>query len=199
MAFATYSIEGLTQKLIDQRGASAEFLGHLAKLYNISGASQSRISQALRGVNPFAYEHESFRVLVQNLEEYLISVEPIPVRLVNPALIKMLLDEYLKQKKQEDALIYPCYVIEFNDNQELFAGFVDGVCQRTRVSADAIAIRDQGTANTAASLLGNCHPVLVRRRITEARMARTLQELGFQPQAGTVTRIGTWTEKKSTN
>jgi hypothetical protein len=182
MGFATYSTEGYVQRLIDHRGASPEFLGHLSKLYNISGTSQSRISQALRGVNPFTNEHEPFRALVQNVEEFLISVEPLPIALVNPSLIKMLLDEYIERKKQEDALIRPCYVIEFNDNQELFAGFVDGICQRTRVSTDAVAIKDQTTANAAASLLGNCRSVLVRKRLVESQMARTLQELGFQPQ-----------------
>jgi hypothetical protein len=179
MGFATYSIEGHVQRLIDERGASAEFLGQLSKLYNISGASQSRISQALRGVNGFTFEHDGFRILVQNLEEFLVSMEPVPVALKNPQLIKRLLDGYLEKKDQEQALIRSCFVIEF-DNQELFAGFVDGVCQRTRVSEDALAIKDQATASAAAGLLGRCRSVSVRKRVTEGQMACSLPDLGFK-------------------
>jgi hypothetical protein len=151
--FATHSIEGYTQRLIDERGASAEFLGHLSKLYNISGASQSRISQALRGTNPFTHEHEPFRILVQSLEGFLASVEPLPIALRDSALIKKILDEYVETKQAAEALIRPCFIIEF-DNQELFAGVVDGKPTRSRDNQTAIAIRDEAVANEAVKLLG---------------------------------------------
>jgi hypothetical protein len=179
---ATYSIESAVQGVMDRRDMSADFLGLLAGMYGLSGSSQLRISQALRGARPFTFEHEPLRVLVQDLDAYCESVAPVPVSLKKPALIKPLLDEFIAKKREEQALIHPCYVIEF-DNQELFQGFVDGECKRTTVSAEAAAIKDAVTADAAASLLtdlGNrCHPVLVRRRVTEGQMARSLRDLGF--------------------
>src|SRR5882762_7370164 len=133
---ATFSIECTLQDVMDRRDMSADFLGLLAAMYTISGSSQSRISQALRGARPFTFEHEPLRVLVQDLDTYCESVAPVPVSLKKPALIKTLLDEFLVKKKQEQALIHSCYVIEF-DNQELFQGFVDEECRRTRLTTDA--------------------------------------------------------------
>src|SRR5467141_1273524 len=138
---ATFSIESAVQDVMDRREMSADFLGLLAAMYSISGSSQSRISQALRGARPFTFEHEPLRVLVQDLDEYCESVAPVPVSLKKPALIKTLLDEFLAKKRKEQALIRPCYVIEFDD-QRLFQGFVDDECKRTTVSADAAVIKD---------------------------------------------------------
>src|SRR5882762_3715431 len=120
---ATFSIESAVQDVMDRRDMSADFLGLLAATYSISGSSQSRISQALRGARPFTFEHEPLRTLVQDIDDYCRSVEPIPVALKKPSVVKALLDDFLLNKKQEQALVRACYVIEF-DNQELFRGFV---------------------------------------------------------------------------
>jgi hypothetical protein len=179
---ATFSIESTVQDFLDRRDTSADFLGLLAGMYGLSGCSQSRISQALRGARPFGFEHESLRTLVLDLDAYCESVAPIPVALKRPAAIKQLLDEFRAKKQEEQALIRPCYVIEFN-NHTLFQGFVDGECRASYVSTDAVAIKDEAVANAAAGLLNDCgkkcRPVPVRRRTTEARMARTLKDLGF--------------------
>src|ERR1700730_116446 len=105
------------------------FLGELGALYGHPGSSQSRINQALREVNPFTHEHEPLRTLVRDLDAYCQSVAPIPVALKKPALIKQLLDEFLKTRK--DILVHSCYVIEFTDDHSLFEGMRDGVARRT--------------------------------------------------------------------
>src|SRR5882762_4927610 len=100
---ATFSIECTLQDVMDRRDMSADFLGLLAAMYSISGSSQSRISQALRGARAFTFEHEPLRTLVQDIDDYCRSVEPVPVALKKPALVKQLLDEFLAKKKQEQA------------------------------------------------------------------------------------------------
>jgi hypothetical protein len=126
---STFSIESAVEAVMDRRDMSADFLSLIAAMYNINGASQSRISQALRGAKAFNNEHEPLRALVQDIDEFCRSLEPIPVLLKRPAIIKPLLDEFITKKKQEQALIRPVFIIEF-DNQELFQGFVDGECRR---------------------------------------------------------------------
>ena len=100
MSYSTYSIEGRTKRLMDSRGASAEFLAGLATASGVTGASQSRISQALRGYNPFnTAEHQAFGELVDNLEAFLVSVHPLPILLRDPGLVAILVEEFIETRQ----------------------------------------------------------------------------------------------------
>jgi hypothetical protein len=72
---------------------SAEFLGLLAGLHDMTGFSQPRISQALRGAKLF--EHDKGVVLLKLVQEVeqLVSEFNVPVSLTDPAVIKQRLDE----------------------------------------------------------------------------------------------------------
>jgi len=166
---------------MDRRDISGQFLGDLAALYNLSGSSQTRISQALREQKAFGSEHETLRMLVEDIDSYCKSVEPIPVAFKKAVVIKGLLDEF--RSKEEPSLIYPAYVVEFVDDRTLFQGMQEGKCRRTSINSDAAPIRDKQTAEAAVTLLETmghfCRSTFVRVRTTESRLAKALADLGF--------------------
>jgi hypothetical protein len=90
---AVHSIEKKISDAMARLNVSAEFLGQLTSLYGISGLSQPRISQALRGAKPFeTVKGEQLLTLIQEITE-LCETSDVPVSLVNPALIKDKLDQ----------------------------------------------------------------------------------------------------------
>ncbi len=177
----TYSIEWTVQSIKSKRDFTDYFLGELAALYGIPGSSQTRISQGLRGVNPFSPEHEPLRTLVQDLDAYCESVAPIPVSLRRPVLIKQLLDAFLKTRQV--LLVRPVYVVEFTDDHSLLEGVQDNVVRRTLNGANAAPIRDRETAAAVVDVLDKmgyrcvAHPT--RMRLAESRIADSLKALGF--------------------
>jgi len=98
------SIENRISEKMTSLNMSGDFLGQLTALYNMSGFSQPRISQALRGVK--AFENQKGQQLYELIceVEQLCKTSDVPILLVSPSLIKQRLDErrMFKQAAQYD-------------------------------------------------------------------------------------------------
>jgi hypothetical protein len=100
---ASLSVERKIQNVIDLRETSADFISSLATLHSISGASTSRLYQAMRDStrNLPAETAIPLGKLVDDLEDYCRSVHPVPVALRNAVLIKELLDNFRESRKEQ--------------------------------------------------------------------------------------------------
>lgn len=95
---ATYSVENIIKGQMEKYGMAALFLGELCQSYGIP-ASQTRLSQALRGDKPLSNEvGQKVRALVQEIADYCDSVAT-PVALVDATQIKAILDQRREAKQ----------------------------------------------------------------------------------------------------
>lgn len=102
---ATLSPEGQAIDFMQRRDCSAVFLGQFAALYNLSGLSQQRLSQAFSDAKPLDIQKgEELQSLIRDLDGFCHSVAPIPVLLRNPHQIKALVDDWREKNKAEKEL-----------------------------------------------------------------------------------------------
>jgi hypothetical protein len=147
---STFSLETRIQNFTMLRDTTTDFIANLAKLEGIVGASGSRLSQAFRG---HALPHETaapLNKLIDDLESFCRSCDPIPVLLRNPVVIKGLLDEF-RHKHAEQRRPVPFSVVMVGP--KLFKRVSSGRIETTTSYEDCAAFESGIEAKMAAKIL----------------------------------------------
>src|SRR6266576_1602349 len=184
---ASLSVERKIQNFIDLRETSADFMSSLATLHGISGASTSRLYQAMRDSTRSLPVETAIPLgkLVDDLEDYCISVHPVPGSLRNAVLIKELLDNFRESRKEQlRPTPFSIVLIGGKPFKRISSGQVETVAVDDHQSC--AAFEDSAVAYAAAQILsGHMGQIGVRyTSITnERRNAETfvskLADVGF--------------------
>lgn len=184
---ASLSVERKIQNFIDLRETSADFISSLAALHGISGASTSRLYQAMRDSTRSLPAETAIPLgkLIDDLEKYCASVHPIPVALRNAVLINELLDNFRKSHEgQVDLRPTPFNIVLVGGRP--FKRITDGQVETVDDYESCAAFKDFAIARDAARLLDGMSQIGVRftsvtnqRRAPETFTSR-LADLGFE-------------------
>ncbi len=186
---ASLSIERKIQNFIDLRETSADFLSSLAALHDISGASTSRLYQAMRDSTRSLPAETAIPLgkLIDDLERYCASMHPVPVALRNAILIKGLLDDFRKSCEEKNLRPIPFNIVLIGGRP--FKRIADGQVETVDDYLSCAAFRDLLTARAAAQILDGMVSDSVRTttitnqpRAPETVTSR-LSDVGFESAA----------------
>ena len=182
--------ENMIQNKADKLNWSTVRVSAVASKFGIPGASEANLSKAFNRTKelPTAQTALPLDQLLGRFLKMSAAFEPFTLRLdVDPEEAKQLLEDFeagrlaVSVTRQEPGtLIYGVFVIENLVERKLFEGIQNGKCGW---GAEGAPIKDRAIADAAAKVLLDlghpCHVLSIRMRTTDAKIAKTLLDLGF--------------------
>lgn len=167
------------------------FVASVAGKFDIPGASEASLSKAFNRTKelPTVQTALPLDLLLGRFLKMCAAFEPFKLRLDDPVEAKTLLEDFESgalavsvTSQEPGALIYPVFVIE--SENKLFQGIVNG---ETCWGVPGAPIKDKVIADQAVKMLNDmgrqCRAVSIRMRTTEAKIARSVRDLGFTETA----------------
>lgn len=181
------NIENKIQEFITLRDTSADFVSSLAQIAGISGASSSRLSQAFRG-RPLPVETAGpLGKLLDDVDAWVESLQPLPIALRNPVTILNLVTEF-KARQEETARPTPFQIVTVGPAlfKQVVGDRVETCTDYSQCAAFPITVRqDRQVANLVAKMLDQMTSEHIRvttitneRRSPES-FSHKLSDVGF--------------------
>ncbi len=184
--------ENMIQNKANKLDWTAVFVASVAGKFDIPGASEASLSKAFNRTRELPSRETALPLdlLLGRFLKMCAAFEPFKLRLDDPVEAKTLLEDFeagnlvVSVTRQDlGALIYPVFVIESESNK-LFQGIQDG---ETCSGVPGAPIKDQKIADDVVKMLKDmgcpCRAVSIRTRTTEAKIARSIRDLGFTETA----------------